>query len=284
MMAFTKSQKGFSTLLALMMTGFLVVLSAGVLFLFLSESQISRSLSNGISAYHAAEGSLELALLKIKNHREGFQDTLTKNHTKSIMLDPRADTKSPTISYEISGNISAHTGSLRKEGFEIIPLFIDRGTDEESVGTKVYKRVSSLPNIDPVADLNLAITGPSTLVWNLIGNDVSGKTFGIAGKISDITPVNASTVGRIRILSSGTLSESSKTVGSFLATYKEVYLVLYNPGNPVSYEISSAKPFSLPTTRIVASGRVLDSSVHLELTQNKSSLFDALKYSVFVTD
>ena len=71
-----RNQSGFSTILALLLTGFLVTLAAGVLFLFLSENRINQSLLTGTAAYHVAEGGLEYALLKIKNHREGFADIL----------------------------------------------------------------------------------------------------------------------------------------------------------------------------------------------------------------
>lgn len=63
-------QRGFSTILAMLLTGFLVTLTAGVLYLFLSENRINQSLFKGAAAYHAAEGALEYALLKLKNHRE----------------------------------------------------------------------------------------------------------------------------------------------------------------------------------------------------------------------
>jgi type II secretory pathway component PulK len=71
-----RNQSGFSTILALLLTGFLVTLAAGVLFLFLSENRTNQSLLTGTAAYHAAEGGIEYALLKIKNHREGFADAL----------------------------------------------------------------------------------------------------------------------------------------------------------------------------------------------------------------
>lgn len=54
-MSTIRSNGGFSTIVAVLLTGFLIVLSAGVLFLFLSESQINRTLYDGISSYHAAE-------------------------------------------------------------------------------------------------------------------------------------------------------------------------------------------------------------------------------------
>ena len=46
---------GFSTILAMLLTGFLITLTAGVLFLFLSENRINQSLFTGTAAYHAAE-------------------------------------------------------------------------------------------------------------------------------------------------------------------------------------------------------------------------------------
>ncbi len=49
------SNRGFSTIMAVLLTGFLIVLSAGILFLFLSENQINKALYDGISSYHAAE-------------------------------------------------------------------------------------------------------------------------------------------------------------------------------------------------------------------------------------
>lgn len=54
----------------MLLTGFLITLTAGVLYLFLSENRINQSLFKGAAAYHASEGALEYALLKLKNHRE----------------------------------------------------------------------------------------------------------------------------------------------------------------------------------------------------------------------
>lgn len=50
-----RQSDGFSTILALLLTGFLVTLAAGVLFLFLSENRINQSLFSGTAAYHASE-------------------------------------------------------------------------------------------------------------------------------------------------------------------------------------------------------------------------------------
>ena len=64
---------------------------------------------------------------------------------------------------------------------------------------------------------------------------------------------------------------------------RENYLVLYNPGtSPVDYARASTGDFTFPTTRIRAVGKVRDSLVQLELKQEKSDVYDILKYSLFV--
>ncbi len=59
--------------------------------------------------------------------------------------------------------------------------------------------------------------------------------------------------------------------------------MLYNPGaSPVDYALTSTGEFTFPTTRIRAVGKVRDSLVQLELNQEKSDVYDILKYSLFV--
>lgn len=55
MTPFFTNRSGFSTILAMLLTAFLVVLSAGVLTLFLSENRINHFLFDGIATYMGAE-------------------------------------------------------------------------------------------------------------------------------------------------------------------------------------------------------------------------------------
>jgi hypothetical protein len=67
----------------------------------------------------------------------------------------------------------------------------------------------------------------------------------------------------------------------------ENYLVLYNPTNQaVRYTLASPpdRPFALPNVRVVASGLVGNSRISLSLSENKSKLFEVLKYSLFVPE
>lgn len=47
--------KGFSTIIAILMTAFLTVLSASILNLFVVENKMNHFLSDGVSAYMSAE-------------------------------------------------------------------------------------------------------------------------------------------------------------------------------------------------------------------------------------
>lgn len=89
--------------------------------------------------------------------------------------------------------------------------------------------------------------------------------------------------GSIKKYAAGTLSEHSTEIKEFLGEYRESYLVIYNPSDtPLDYTITAPTLFSLPNSRIVASSKIRNSIVNLELTEDKSKLFDALKYSLFV--
>ena len=131
------TQSGFSTILALLLTGFLVTLAAGVLFLFLSENRINQSLFAGTAAYHAAEGSMEYAMFKLKNHREGFADTLVfgggpggdVGAFEGNRIGAGFGLKAPRIGYEITSGGGAYTGTLAPDSFAIVPLFREKGKD-----------------------------------------------------------------------------------------------------------------------------------------------------------
>ena len=49
-----------------------------------------------------------------------------------------------------------------------------------------------------------------------------------------------------------------------------------------AYTLVSTGEFTFPTTRIRSIGKVRDSLVQLELVQEKSDVYDILKYSLFV--
>jgi hypothetical protein len=302
-----RNNGGFSTILALLLTGFLVTLTAGILFLFLSENRINLSLFSGTAAYHASEGAMEYALLKIKNHREGFSDGLSVKADEAKAMEnntPRA----ARIGYEIISTGTSYSGVLAPESFEIVPLFYEAGKPLKTEEGKVWKDPRNPMKGTPqkafgsrvsTPDFSLNIVSGDQAVWNVIGNDTTGATFGVSGILYSVLPsavspgiqaqqgtLSMSSLGNYRTYSGGVLSESTKPISAFLASYVENYLVMYNPSHTdsVEYSISASAPFALPKTQIVASGKVMDSIINLQMTEDKSRLYDILKYSLFVPD
>lgn len=183
-----RSQSGFSTILAILLTGFLIVLSAGVLFLFLSESKINRTLFTSTAAYHAAEGSMEYALLKIKNHREGFSDSIDFGTDDAKIL--KASFRAPEMRYSLRTNktgSTVHNASIEAKGFEIIPLFYEEGStlngnfkDPRTPSSGAFNAYRQSENIQ----LSLTEVPLDSVVWNVIANDDAGNTYGLAGAFS----------------------------------------------------------------------------------------------------
>jgi hypothetical protein len=312
------NQSGFSTILALLLTGFLVTLAAGVLFLFLSENKINQSLFTGTAAYHAAEGATEYALLKIKNHREWFADALVFGGQPGgdIMsyegnrIGEGKWPKAPRMGYEIISGGNSYSGSIDGGEFAVIPLFREKGLTVATQWARDLKNPKKPPSAFdayiPVTGVRVSITSWEGLTWNVIGNNTAGDTFGISGKllgtITSSSPVSSigcvasscaapvsvlewSTLGDFRQYSNGILSQSTRNVAGFLTGYRENYLILYNSKtNPVQYTLSApaGEEFTFPTTRIKSVGKVRDSLVGLELYEAKSSVYDILKYSLFV--
>jgi hypothetical protein len=150
----------------------------------------------------------------------------------------------------------------------------------------------------PISNFVLKILGGERAVWNIIGNETNGNTFGISGILYTTLPstiplgvqaqqstVTMSSLGAFRKYNAGKLSETTKATGSFITTYKENYLVLYNPGvAAISYSLNSTELFTLPSTKVIASGKVMNSIINLQMTEDKSRLYDILKYSLFVPE
>jgi hypothetical protein len=311
----TSGVQGFSTVLALLLTGFLVTLAAGVLFLFLSENKINQSLFNGTSSFHAAEGAMEYALLKLKHHREWFQDTLEASSFDGETLRTGA-WREAKMSYEIQAQTTTYTGTIAPNTFEILPLFVEKGEALHSNSDGSFWNAPNGPDtLSPprafydkqeTGEASLTILEGERMVWNIIGNDTSGDTFGISGILcktfagppcipgtdpwvaSPVSPtLTSANRWNFRKYQNGILSQETKTVGDFLSTYVENYLVLYNPTNQaVRYTLASPpdRPFALPNVRVVASGLVGNSRISLSLSENKSKLFEVLKYSLFVPE
>ncbi|MCK9272163.1 hypothetical protein M0P65_01320 [Candidatus Gracilibacteria bacterium] len=280
------NKKGFSTIIAMLLTAFLIILSSGILFLVLQESKITRTVFNTVSTYAGAEGSLEYALLKIKNHSEGFSDSVNRDDYDSNLLSNNSvDGKNQIIGYEINNSSSSYSGTIKSSGFEIIPLFFDKGT---FIQTNSKNPNSNTSNISKT--LKFAFNSNSGVTWNIIGNDTAGDTFGIVGTGSSFgTGYTVSTSnGLFKKTYNNTSTDAidftltSLDIGTFLNTYENNYLIIYNHNlGDIDYNIQSSDGFALPRLEITSYSNIGDFKQNIQFTENKSKYFDILKYSLF---
>jgi hypothetical protein len=73
-----------------------------------------------------------------------------------------------------------------------------------------------------------------------------------------------------------------RQIGDFLLSYEDAYLVITNPGTQaLNYRLDSSNGFSKPAFVVASSGKIGSAVSNLELRENRSRHFDALKYSLF---
>ncbi|MDD2487602.1 MAG: hypothetical protein PHS92_04510 [Candidatus Gracilibacteria bacterium] len=289
------NKSGFSVIVAILITAFLVILSSGVLFLVLKENSNTRIVYNTISSYAGAEGALEYGLLKIKNHKDGFEDNIVftgshpsylgSDHDSKLISSDTANIvfgKDAMIEYEMDNFGKSYTGTIGSGSYAIIPLFGDSGS--------LMQIRSKNPNVETdIIDKTLHLNVSSSLgvVWNIIGNDsVNGNTFGIAGSGSSFndmsdgelkTEVNNAATTQAIDFSGGVVR-----IGNFLNTYESNYLILYNQNtSEVEYNINSTEGFSYPEISIISTASIGDYKQNISFKQDKSEIFELLKYSFF---
>ena len=159
------------------MTAFLTILSASILNLFIVENGMNHFLGDGISAYMSAEGALEYTLLKSSNHREGFSDTIESPDKESLMFNTDSSiTKDILIGSMLQASDNSYTGVIAPGGFEIIPLFYDQGVLIQGSAKNPNNNTSNI-----IKTNTFIVTTDGELSWNIIGNDSTGKTYGISG-------------------------------------------------------------------------------------------------------
>ena len=280
-----KNTSGFSTIIAILMTAFLTILSASIMNLFVVENGMNHFLSDGISAYMSAEWALEYSLLKSSNHREGFSDTITSSDLESSLLDNNTSlTKKTSITSILRASDTSYTGTITPGGFEVIPLFYDKGKTLQSTANNNPNKNTSDIQKTP----SFLMTQDGNISWNIIGNDGSGTTFGISGTgwVSNTFGILWSpntTQGFEKHMGSDDIMTASMTgITNFISTYYNNYLILSNiSSNDITYHLSSTDTFSLPIRTLHASSTVGKSKQNIDFSENRSRLFDMLKYSVF---
>lgn len=259
-----KNKKAYSVIIAMLLIGFLLVLTVTVLNLVLKELNDNKAMGNSLKAFAAAETGKELALLKIKDNWYGIDGKveLWTSLSKDILNDtasfnPNTDAM---IWYDIWLKPDFQTGKYQYseqiawQWYSIIPLF--------------YEDQWVFQNTE-----NITLVSNNNVVWNLI----SGNS-GLAG----LWNIVATTSWEGKKLSGTTLVKENQTVESFLITNNNVYLILHNTSNSsVTYTLSSSDVFSKPTTQIISHGQVGRYKHNISTKYDNTEFLNMLKYAIF---
>lgn len=116
--------KGFSTLMAIGTIATLLIIVVGLASTYIREMQLSRTSYDEVLAYANAEGMFEYAMLKVRNHREGFADSVENSQLDGQILVPTTErSRNMQSSYSIEANSTGYTASLESDNHLILPLF-----------------------------------------------------------------------------------------------------------------------------------------------------------------
>jgi len=261
--------RGYSTLLALLLIGFMITLTVWVHQLVLREFQDTKAMEYSLKAFSWAEWSLELALLRAKEYGyalEAQMDT-TNILSKTLFADTskRIYNKDVSMEYTIQGAVSGiENAVLWAYEFHIIPLFYYDNTGMLQKMTGVY--------VSDVSD---------DILWNIVGteNGVSGS-----GKI------DASVKGKQKkwVINPTTgeldTSLSSTLVHTYLSTTEGNYLMLQNPtAYDMTYTLSTkyGEKIGSDWMTIQGSGEVWGFQQTLQVRVHTSEYLNVLKYVIF---
>ncbi|MCH8518664.1 hypothetical protein LAT59_02800 [Candidatus Gracilibacteria bacterium] len=252
-------KSGYAIISAVLLIGFLLVLTAGSFHLVLQEMFDGRGKQNYLKAYAAAEAGLETALLQVKEQGYGYYE---KNDFSGDILGD--DVKIAQVSYEFLGRVQAHTGELAGFGVDIIPLFWieDTGIGNDGI-------VHNL-------GLGLELDAPDSIVWNIVALEV-----GVSG--SGEFRSHEKQVPRKSLEESGDFLVGNTNLDAFLQIPEEKYLFIVNTvATPQNYTLTSGSDyFTLPRHDIISSGRVGNYVQNIRTHLDNTEFLGLLRYSIF---
>ena len=257
------NKNAFSSVVAIFMVWFLLVLTTGVYNLVLRELVDNRSMWNYLKAYAWAQSAWDLALLKVKELWYWIDDNVDEIDSRKIVLAEYPEDisllkewKDVVISYDLWSKVSTYDGNLSWLWYDIIPLF--------------YLEASW--NEQGVEDITLWWV-TNDVVWNIVWEN---------WWISWVWIFNQFTTWSKRSLSWNNLSFNSPSIASFLSSSSKNYLILFNSSsNIVNYTLNSNDSFTKPRTDIIATWEVWWYKQNLKISLDNSDYLNILKYSIF---
>lgn len=294
------NSSGFSILMAIGTIAVLLLLVSSLALTYIREYKITRFSYNDVLASTNAEWAFEYGMLKAKNHKDGFQDTVTNTEPDGKILELLTP-RSKWVKTEYSIIASSKDKTFVIENFQhlIIPLFV---SNEWIMSPWWVQSKNPSYQTGSINTSNLSIVGVWDLAWSITAMSGS-ETISITGS----GDINTTKTGIIRIQTNQCYSQvdgsikdckffvpgddeilysydETMKISDFLSTKIDPYYTLYNstPWSK-SITISWSSPFSLPTMVLTAKSKKWDSSQIFQFTEDKWKFYDALKYGIYNT-
>ncbi len=249
-----QNNQGYSIIIAVLTIGFLLVLTTTTLNLSIQEMFNGKGNQDYMKAYSAAEGWLELALLKIKENGYGYYGELSD---AKILWEW---TKDPIMSYSFDSRVKSFSWSIEAYQNDIIPLFSIWDSGEIIPATQ------------------LLLDAPNDLGWNIIWDN---------SWLSGIWAINKFTAvwkKELEISWNPDFSFSaSQSVQDFISSNSWSYLQLKNSTDTTKdYILSSWDDYiTKPRAIITSSAKLWKYTQNLETKLDNTQFLGILEYSIY---
>ncbi len=307
---FLASRKGFSILIALGTIGVLLIIVMGIASVYQREIRLSRITYDDILTDARAEWSFEYAMLKVRNHREWFEDTMIENDVDSEIFSGSSErTNGIKTTYTIHAQTGSQIFTLWPSEHLILPLFVGDDTllsgksKNPSFSTNIVKsnglKLSRVDNDENTISWsivamsgseNISLAGSGKIDGNERGTmrlrgedclDSTGtkiKCDGSNGVVEESLQYFYDTVGSV--------SDFLWWVGNFAGiTITDPYILIFNGWDTLGeVSVTSTTPYALPTLEVRAESRKWNSLKSVQFSEDKSRYYDALKYGVYDTN
>lgn len=255
-MKHTKNKKAYSIIIVILIIGFLMVLTIGILKLVMAEMRDNNALWDYSKAYIWAESAQELALLEIKEKSYWYNEALETGFKTTVLWDTKKD---PKINYTNDGKVKSYSWTVEPLWYNIIPLFyIDINEDEKKI-----------------TDYNLTFTSNKQYIsWNILSKN---------WWISNTWENTASGKQRATDNSGNLTFAAAVGVSSFLNSNNQNYLIIFNSSETekVTYTIRSDSYFTKPELHIISTSNISQIRQNIKTTINYADIVNRSKYSIY---
>ena len=316
------SRRGFSILMALWSTGVLLIIVVGMANIFLSEMRLSRLQYDSILSATQAEWAFEYAMLKVKNHRDGFVDRMDSSSPDALIFSgasPRTDKVG--IQYRIEAQNTNIVFSGWNDDYTIFPLFVGKCQGYidplKSCDPTTYTGITQVRNITELStswnpnDLSwsiVALSGSENISiawsWAIDGTEIATMrlewescydSWGIEKPVSiNLNPDGScpnpynqaswgDTITYFYDLTWSTLQFLNSSGQFVITTINNPYILIFSSWANANITLKTDTPFTLPELKIITEARKGNALQSIRFSEDKSKYYDALKYGIYNT-